>query len=214
VSIGPAGSRHASEAVVQVRVERMHTVNPALNAVVVNLSEQAISDARAADRAKASGAALGKLHGVRVTIKINIDVEGQANSNGVIGFKDNIAPGDSPVTANLKKAGATLNPLDNAISCGGSCGGAGASSTQDMRSDVPPFIGRHADHRVSEDVVADRKARWFIRRYNAACCCAIAMHHSPPISASATRRLHRCSGTRRFQSPADTFIQPLPRCLR
>ena len=132
-----------SEEVVQVHVERMHAVNPTLNAVVIDLSEPAISDARAADRAKSSGAALGRLHGVPVTIKINIDVEGQANSNGVIGFKDNIALGDSPVTANLKKAGAiiigltntpefsmrgftdnpfhglTMNPWDNAITCGG-----------------------------------------------------------------------------------------------
>jgi amidase len=82
-----------SEGVVQAHVERMHLVNPALNAVVVDLSEQAIEAARAADRAKASGSALGRLHGVPVTIKINIDVEGQANSNGVLAFKDNIAPG-------------------------------------------------------------------------------------------------------------------------
>jgi amidase len=140
-----------SEEVVRAHVERMHAVNPALNAVVVDLSEQAISAARAADQAKASGVALGKLHGVPVTIKINIDVEGQANSNGVVAFKDNIAPGDSPVTANLKKSGAiiigltntpefsmrgftdnplhgaTMNPWDGTITCGGSSGGAGAS---------------------------------------------------------------------------------------
>jgi amidase len=140
-----------SEEVVQAHIERMHAVNPALNAVVVDLSEQALAAARAADRKRTSGEALGKLHGVPVTIKINIDVEGQANSNGVVGLKDNIAPGDSPVTANLKKAGAiilgltntpefsmrgftdnplhglTKNPWDRAITCGGSSGGAGAS---------------------------------------------------------------------------------------
>src|SRR5271169_2335006 len=140
-----------SEEVVRAHVERMHAVNPALNAVVVDLSEQAISAARAADQAKASGVALGKLYGVPVTIKINIDVEGQANSNGVVAFRENIAPGDSPVTANLRKSGAiiigltntpefsmrgftdnllhgaTMNPWDSAITCGGSSGGAGAS---------------------------------------------------------------------------------------
>ncbi|MSP00129.1 MAG: amidase [Acetobacteraceae bacterium] len=141
----------SSEEVVLAHVERMHAVNPALNAVVVDLSEQAISAARAADRATASGAEPGKLHGVPVTIKINIDVQGQANSNGVAGFRDNIAAADSPVTANLRKAGAiiigltntpefsmrgftdnplhgpTMNPWDSAITCGGSSGGAGAS---------------------------------------------------------------------------------------
>jgi amidase len=129
----------------------MHAANPAINAIVVDLSAQAIEAARAADRALAQGATPGKLQGVPVTIKINIDVEGQANSNGVVAFKDNIAPGDSPVTANLKKAGAiiigmtntpefsmrgftdnplygpTLNPWDSTITCGGSSGGAGAS---------------------------------------------------------------------------------------
>ncbi len=105
--------RVTSEQVVQAHIDRMHAVNPALNAVVVDLGAQAIEAARAADRAKAAGAALGKLHGVPVTIKINIDVEGQANSNGVAAFKDNIAPGDSPVTANLKQAGAIIIGLTN-----------------------------------------------------------------------------------------------------
>ncbi len=143
--------RTSAEEVVHAHLDRMHAANPAINAVVVDLGAQALEAARAADRARAQGAALGKLHGVPVTIKINIDVEGQANSNGVLAFKDNIAPGDSPVTANLKKAGAivigmtntpefsmrgftdnplhglTRNPWNSAITCGGSSGGAAAS---------------------------------------------------------------------------------------
>jgi amidase len=141
----------SSEEVVAAHVERMRAANPAINAVVIDLSGPAIEAARAADRARAQGAELGPLHGVPITIKINIDVEGQANSNGVVALRDNIAPGDSPVTANFKRAGAiilgltntpefslrgftdnplhglTLNPWDKTVTCGGSSGGAAAS---------------------------------------------------------------------------------------
>jgi len=144
-----------SEQVVRAHLDRMHAANPALNAVVVDLGEAALKSAKGADEAlatsKREGREIGVLHGVPVTIKINIDVEGQANSNGVVAFKDNIAPGDAPVTANLKKAGAiiigltntpefsmrgftdnplhglTRNPWNADITCGGSSGGAGAS---------------------------------------------------------------------------------------
>lgn len=145
-----AGKASAQE-VTSAHIARLRTANPALNAVVVDLTEQALQSAKAADAHQAAGGVLGDLHGVPVTIKINIDVEGQANSNGVVAFSENIAPGDSPVTANLKAAGAvilgmtntpefsmrwftdnrlhglTLNPWDKAITCGGSSGGAGAS---------------------------------------------------------------------------------------
>ena len=141
----------SSEEVAQAHIQRLHAVNPALNAVVVDLTETALEAARAADRIQASGGALGTLHGVPVTIKINVDVEGQANSNGVVAFADNRAPGSSPVVSNLRSAGAiilgmtntpeysmraftdnplhgmTFNPWDRAITCGGSSGGAGAS---------------------------------------------------------------------------------------
>ena len=143
--------RVSAREVVQAHLGRMHQANPALNAVVVDLSENALAAADLADKAKAGGARLGALHGVPVTVKINIDLEGQANSNGVVGFKDVIAPGDSPVVSNLKKAGAiiigmtntpefsmraftdnplhgaTRNPWDAAVTCGGSSGGAGSS---------------------------------------------------------------------------------------
>lgn len=146
-----AAGEVSAEAVTEAHIARMREVNPALNAVVVDLGGPALETARAADRAKAAGEPLGALHGVPVTIKINIDVRGQANSNGVPAFKDNIAPGDSPLVANLKAAGAiiigmtntpefslrwhtdnplhgqTLNPWDARITCGGSSGGAGAS---------------------------------------------------------------------------------------
>ena len=79
--------RATSEEVVQAHIDRMHAANPAINAIVVDLGAQAIEAARAADRALAQGSTPGKLQGVPVTVKINIDVEGQANSNGVVAFK-------------------------------------------------------------------------------------------------------------------------------
>lgn len=143
--------RLSSAEVVTAHTRRLHAANPAINAVVVDLTDQALKAAKAADEAQARGDDLGLLHGVPITLKINIDVEGQANSNGVAGLADNIAAGDSPVTANFRKAGAvllgltntpefslrgftdnplhglTLNPWDAAITCGGSSGGAAAS---------------------------------------------------------------------------------------
>jgi len=141
----------SAEAVVAACLARKAAANPAINAVVVDLSDQAMAAARGADAAQASGAPLGPLHGVPVTVKINIDLEGQANSNGVVGLAGLIAPSDSPVAANFRKAGAiivgqtntpefslraftdnplhglTKNPWDPAITCGGSSGGAAAS---------------------------------------------------------------------------------------
>ncbi len=136
--------------VTKAQVAHMQAVNPKLNAVVVDLSEQALAAARAADKMRKS-ADRGALHGVPITIKINIDFEGQANSNGVSALANLIAPSDSPVVRNFRRAGAivlgltntpefsfraftdnplhglTQNPWSPDITCGGSSGGAGAA---------------------------------------------------------------------------------------
>lgn len=141
----------SSREVVSACLERMAKVNPALNAVVVDLGRQALLEADAADAAVARGDAPGALHGVPITIKINVDQTGQATSNGVVAFKDVIADTDSPVVANLRRAGAicvgrtntpafshrwftdndlhgrTLNPWSAAHTPGGSSGGASAA---------------------------------------------------------------------------------------
>ena len=135
----------------QASIDRMKAVNPALNAVVEDLSTEALERARGMDKARAGGAVPGPLHGVPVTIKINIDQKGHATSNGVPALKDLIAPSDAPVVENLQKAGAvvigrtntpefsfradtdnplhgrTHNPWGQHISPGGSSGGAGAA---------------------------------------------------------------------------------------
>ncbi|UWQ26144.1 amidase family protein [Leisingera aquaemixtae] len=145
-----AGDVRAEDAV-QASIDRMKAVNPALNAVVEDLSGEALERACALDKARANGAQPGPLHGVPVTIKINVDQKGHATSNGVTALKDLIAPADAPVVENLHKAGAvvigrtntpefsfradtdnplfgrTHNPWGRHISPGGSSGGAGAA---------------------------------------------------------------------------------------
>lgn len=145
-----AGTITAVEAV-ESNLERMRAVNRRLNAVVVDLSEEALAAAHAADKSRARGVPTGLLHGVPVTVKENVDYEGRPNPNGVPANMNIIAPSDSPVVRNLKKAGAivigltntpefsfrgftdnplhglTLNPWDPDITCGGSSGGAGAA---------------------------------------------------------------------------------------
>lgn len=145
-----AGDLSAEDAV-QDAINRMHQANPDLNAVVEDLSAEALERARSLDQARATGATPGPLHGVPVTIKVNVDQKGHATTNGVVALKDVIAPDDAPVVANLQKAGAvvigrtntpefsfradtdnplygrTHNPWGRHISPGGSSGGAGAA---------------------------------------------------------------------------------------
>nr|WP_314074088.1 amidase [uncultured Roseococcus sp.] len=146
-SLIQSGEVSAVEAV-QSSVDRMHAVNPGLNAVVTDLAASALERAKALD---ASTAPKGPLHGLPVTIKINIDQKGEASSNGVVAFKDLIAPDDAPLVKNLLDAGAvvigrtnvpefsrrcesdnplfgpTWNPWGKHVSAGGSSGGAGSA---------------------------------------------------------------------------------------
>ncbi len=140
-----------AEAAVGAAIARMNAVNPALNAVVEDLSSEAMERARTLDTARASGATPGPLHGVAVTIKVNVDQKGHATTNGVPALKDMIAPDDAPLVANLQNAGAvvigrtntpefsfradtdnplygrTHNPWGPHVSPGGSSGGAGSA---------------------------------------------------------------------------------------
>lgn len=94
--------------VVEACLARTRQMNPALNAVTVDLSAAAREAADLADAAVARGDALGPLHGVPVLIKENVDQAGCATTNGVPAFRDVMATDDSPVVANLRAAGAIL----------------------------------------------------------------------------------------------------------
>jgi len=142
----------ATEVTRQV-LERLDSVNPAINAVVAQMPEQAMDAARQVDERLARGQAPGALAGVPVTVKENVDQAGFATTNGLRAQRHLVAQRDSPVVANLRRAGAvfvgrtntpafslrwftrnslhgaTRNPRDPGITPGGSSGGAAAAVT-------------------------------------------------------------------------------------
>ncbi|MEZ5751571.1 MAG: amidase family protein [Paracoccaceae bacterium] len=142
-----AGEVSATEAV-RSAVDRMRAVNPSLNAVVMDLGDEAMEEARRLD---AHDGPRGPLHGVPVTIKVNVDQVGWPTTNGIPALKDWIAKADAPLVKNLKEAGAvvigrtntpefsfradtdnplhgrTHNPWGRHVSAGGSSGGAGSA---------------------------------------------------------------------------------------
>ena len=145
-----SGACSAEEAMAAV-LERMRERNPELNAVVYEYPEQALERAREADATSARGEPTGPLHGVPVTVKVNVDLDGTPNDNGLPALANNIAPGNSPVVQHLLDAGAivfgktntpelsmrgntdnplhgiTKSPWGRRVSPGGSSGGAGSA---------------------------------------------------------------------------------------
>src|ERR1700710_1410052 len=130
---------------------RLDAVNPKINAVVDHRPEDVLAQAGGIDAAIARGEDAGPLAGVPVTVKVNIDQEGFATTNGLNLQRDVIAKTNSPVIDNLRKAGAVIlgrtncpafsyrwfttnlihgdpkTPRDPGITPGGSSGGAGAA---------------------------------------------------------------------------------------
>jgi amidase len=132
-------------------IARLDAVNPSINAVVDHRPADVLAQAGAIDAAIAAKQDLGPLAGVPVTVKVNIDQQGFATTNGLKLQRDVIAATNSPVIDNLRKAdavilgrtncpafsyrwfttnlihGDTKNPRDPGITPGGSSGGAGAA---------------------------------------------------------------------------------------
>jgi amidase len=130
---------------------RLDAVNSKINAVVDHRPEDVLGQAAAIDAAIAANEDTGPLAGVPVTVKVNIDQQGFATTNGLQLQRNVIAQTNSPVVDNLRKAGAvilgrtncpafsyrwfttnlihgdTKNPRDPGITPGGSSGGAGAA---------------------------------------------------------------------------------------
>ena len=92
--------------VVNAHLARIDAVNPALNAIVKVLGEEARAQAQAADRKVAAGEKLGPLHGVPFTVKENIDMAGLPTTWGVPALAQAVVPADAPVVERMRAAGA------------------------------------------------------------------------------------------------------------
>ena len=143
----------SSREAVESCLARIEAVNPRINAIVDLMADEAL---KAADKADASKTRDGLLHGVPVTLKINVDVAGRPTTNGVMAFKDKIPTEESPCVIQWRNAGAifvgrtnvpafstryftdnalhgrTLNPWDAKRTPGGSSGGAAAAVATGM----------------------------------------------------------------------------------
>lgn len=144
-----AGELSAVE-VTEAHIRRIETVNPVLNAVVIDLFDQARAQAREADKTRSRGDPLGALHGVPVTIKEQYRVKGTQTTLGATSKIGHIAQSEGPLVRKLRDAGAIIlgktniiqtlagwecdnrvygrsnNPFDSDRSPGGSSGGEGA----------------------------------------------------------------------------------------
>src|SRR5450432_303751 len=87
---------------------RLDAVNPKIDAVVDHRPEDVLAQAAAIDAAIARGEDLGPLAGVPVTVKVNIDQQGFATTNGLKLQRDVIAKTNSPVVGHLRKAVAVI----------------------------------------------------------------------------------------------------------
>jgi amidase len=145
---------------VQAHIDRAEAVNPAINAIVLPRFEEALEEARAAERALSNGRAgkdgPGPLHGVPYTAKECIEVAGMPCCDASKIFEGNVSTQDAVVVESLRDAGAillgktnipefafhydsnnlvygaTLNPHDRSRSVGGSSGGEGAALASGM----------------------------------------------------------------------------------
>jgi aspartyl-tRNA(Asn)/glutamyl-tRNA(Gln) amidotransferase subunit A len=145
-----------AEAVTEECLARIAEKDPALNAFITVLADEARAQARDADREMDAGHYRGPLHGVPLSLKDLIDLRGTPTTAASRVRKDHVAASDAPVVARLRDAGAVFvgkcnlhefafgttnedsaygpahHPLDPTRSPGGSSGGSAVSVAADM----------------------------------------------------------------------------------
>ncbi len=101
----------SSEELVQIyldRIERIDRSGPTLNSII-EISPDALTDARALDSERRESGPRGPLHGIPVVLKANIDTgDRMATSAGSLALADYVAPDDADHVSKLRAAGAVI----------------------------------------------------------------------------------------------------------
>src|SRR5882724_4468014 len=87
-------------------LQRIATVNPALNAYLSVTGESALAEAKAAETEIRCGRYRGPLHGVPIAIKDIFYTKGTPSTFGSIAYKDFVAGEDATLVRRLRMAGA------------------------------------------------------------------------------------------------------------
>jgi aspartyl-tRNA(Asn)/glutamyl-tRNA(Gln) amidotransferase subunit A len=161
VTIEELGRRLRSKQITSERatedcLRRIEAENPRLNAFILVTAEEALRQARDADRELAAGQDRGPLHGVPISIKDLLDIRGLPTTAASRVRDGHVALRDATTIAHLRQAGAVFlgktnlhefafgttnedsafgparNPHDATRSPGGSSGGSGASIASGM----------------------------------------------------------------------------------
>ena len=104
-----AQGRVTSERLVQMYLDRIEAYDKTLGLnSIIAINSKALEEARAADDKRAAGESLGRLHGIPVIVKDNLDLYGMATTCGDVYRKYEIAYRDAEVIARLKAEGAVI----------------------------------------------------------------------------------------------------------
>jgi amidase len=99
-----------SEALTRAYLDRIAAVDdsgPRLGAVI-EINDDAVTDAAARDAERTAGKVRGPLHGIPVLIKDNVDVAGMVNSAGSLALEKHEPQADAFIVKRLRDAGAVI----------------------------------------------------------------------------------------------------------
>ena len=156
IAPGVASGRIKSEKLTEDCLAKIAELNPKLNAFITVTADEALQQARQADKDIAGGRKIGPLQGIPISLKDLIDQKGVRTSAGSLVRNDHVADADAVVTQRLRDAGAVFvgktnlhefafgttsedsgfglirNPHDPSRSPGGSSGGSAVAVATGM----------------------------------------------------------------------------------